>query len=103
MRSITGNLFLEPVVILPDAQFAHPGVDSLGGEAGYHGDLDSRRLCRLDAQSVLDVEALDDLSPGIVVESAIGQDAVDVEDQEAHPLRPSERIHGRSSRWQGIQ
>jgi hypothetical protein len=60
----------------------------VGPAAAHQGHLEAAPLGHLDAVAIPDVKDLEDLPLGIEIEAAVGEDAVDVQDQQADTARP---------------
>jgi hypothetical protein len=79
---------------VPDAQVTHAVCDHLGVAAGQHCDLQPAVLGHADAMAVAAVEGLVLLAAVTEEQAAVGQDAVDVQDQQADLPLPRQQFFG---------
>jgi hypothetical protein len=79
-----GYLVPDPFIEAADLQFAGPVKGGVGAAAAYQGYFDAPPAGHFDAVAVPDVKDLEGLPFGIEIEAAVGENAVDVQDEQAY-------------------
>jgi hypothetical protein len=78
-RTFLVGLALEHI---SDTELTKPRADDGGPPAGDHDNIDPRGEQHLDAETVLDIKVLAELSLGTGNDLAVGEDAVHIEDDQ---------------------